>query len=69
MDNLGTWLTREVSCIRWSLSIVDNLGTWLRRSVLYTMETLYCGQLGDLVNEKYLVYGGTSLLWTTWGPG
>ena len=31
------------------------------------MEPLYCGHLGDLV--KCLVYSGTPLLWTPWGPG
>ena len=46
-------------------STVDTLGTWW--SVLYTVEPLYCGHLGDLV--KCPVYTGTPLLWTPWGPG
>ena len=35
--------------------------------MLYTVEPLYCGHLGDLV--KYPVYSGTPLLRTPWGPG
>ena len=59
------WGPGEVSCVQWNPSIVDTLGTWW--SVLYTVEPLYCGHLGDLV--KCPVYSGTSLLWTPWGPG
>ena len=36
-----------VSCIQRNHSIVGTLGTW--RSVLYTVESLYCGHLGNLV--------------------
>ena len=32
-----------------------------------TVEPLYCGHLGDLVECP--VYNGTPLLWTPWGPG
>ena len=59
------WGPGEVSCIQWSPSIVDTLGTW--GSVLYTVELLYCGHLGDLV--KCPVYSGAPLLWIPWGPG
>ena len=52
-----------VSCTQWNPSIVDTLGTWC---VLYTVEPLYCGHLGDLVCP---VHSGTPLLWTPWGPG
>ena len=44
---------------------MDTLGTWC--SVLYTVEPLCCGHLGDLV--KCPVYSGAPLLWTPWGPG
>ena len=59
------WGPGEVSCIQWNPSIVDTLGSW--RSVLYTVELLYCGHLGELA--KCPVYSGTPLLWTPWGPG
>ena len=59
------WGPGGVSCIQWNPSIVDTLGTWW--SVLYTVEPLYCGHLGDLVECP--VYSGTPLLWTPWGPG
>ena len=41
------WGPSEVSCIQWNPSIVGTLGFWC--SVLYTVNPLYCGHLGDLV--------------------
>ena len=61
------WGPGGMSCIQWNPSIVDTLGTWW--SVLYTVEPLYCGHLGDLVKCPVYIYCGhlgdlVKCLWT-----